>query len=177
MLQILDDNEIKTLDVAYNYARLFIRTAGTSPILSDQILGLLGKSPDGSDTSCLYGQYYLLMENPKRAQEYFNRAMSQDGTNATAFVGLVWCCLKLGNRKRATQQFEMARSMFESQRVPKMVDMYLLEVQLGTGENKAELLKQAQLEHTKELATKMFDLRYLEHLNPLMCLDLFQDRV
>lgn len=172
---MLNENEIETFDGAYNYARLFIRTAGTSPILSDQILALLAKCPEGSQTLCLYGQYYLIQQNAKKAQEYFNRAMSQDSTMVAAFIGLVWCCIKLGNRKRATQQFEMARTMFDTTGVAKVVDLYLLEIHLGNGDNKADLLKQAQLEHTKQLATKEFDLRYLEDLNPLMCLDLFDE--
>ena len=53
--------------------------------------------------------------------------------------------------------------------------MYLLEVKLSPGSKKGDILKQAQLEHTKDLASKTYDLKYLEELNTLMCLKLFEE--
>ena len=67
----------------------------------------------------------------------------------------------------------MARTLFDSNGVPKTADFYFLEIHLS-GTNKAELAKQTQLELTKQLGSRVFDLQYLEDLNPIMCLELFE---
>ena len=67
----------------------------------------------------------------------------------------------------------MARTLFDSNGVPKPADFYFLEINLS-GSNKADLVKQAQMELTKQLGSRVFDLQYLEDLNPLMCIELFE---
>ena len=67
----------------------------------------------------------------------------------------------------------MARTLFDSNGVPKPADFYFLEINLS-GANRADLVKQAQMELTKQLGSRVFDLQYLEDLNPLMCLELFE---
>ena len=52
--------------------------------------------------------------------------------------------------------------------------MYLIELELGSSENKTELLKRAQVEHTKDLNAAVFDINYIEKLNPLKLLQLFE---
>ena len=126
-MQILSENHVEQFEAAINYARIFIRTAGENAILKDQILGMLALAPESADSLSLHGEYNLMLNNVKKAQEYFNRAMAMDSTQVSAFTGLVWCCLKLGNKKRALQQLEMARTMFETNNVGKALDFHLLD--------------------------------------------------
>jgi uncharacterized protein HemY len=119
LLSILESSETEKLESLVKYVRILIFTAGDVPTITDQILGILGKCPETPETMCLYGQFYLQKNNAKKAQEYFNRAMAADSSLVYAFNGLVWCCIKMGNTKKAAQQFEMAKSMFDTSGVRK----------------------------------------------------------
>ena len=55
------------------------------------------------------------------------------------------------------------------------MDTLLIDIKMSNSDNKSELLAQAQKEHAKDLASKVFDLKYVEDLNVHFCLQLFQE--
>ena len=86
-LRTLDDNDITEIPAAVTYAKILIRVAGDSPVLSNQILEIMQKCPAGPESLCAFGQFYLQQNNAKKAQEYFNKAIAEDSSHVESFLG------------------------------------------------------------------------------------------
>ena len=172
-ISVLEKFEESNFERGLSYARTLIGLAGDDRGLAPLIGQILDRCPENADRHYLQGRLNLLQDEVEKASKCFNSSMSLDSSKSEAFCGLVWCLIRQGNRRRAAQQLEMAKSLMSGQIT---AEINLLEVILDFGD-KADLLKRAFNEQTKKLMNDVPGLELLEQLDPLFCLQIIDQYI